>query len=215
MATARVIPPGVASNPSQTITIDGTLVPSPQGCIVSAPVGQQIAVTFNNTSGSPISITFTPQGVFADIPSFTGTQTRYAQGGTNTTVNYVINGVIAEPYAIQIGSGPMVITLSQTNTGTTQYSPNPVAVPLGDATQSGTVKIVSAAPGGAGYNLTWKNNNDPFLPPINSSDATPHPVAPGALAASYDYSAGMTSPQGKNVRTLGGGGGGTVKIRPS
>ncbi|HVM93195.1 MAG TPA: hypothetical protein VMT67_10315 [Terriglobales bacterium] len=210
---AQPIPPVADFNLNVTITIDNTLTPTPQGCVASAPAGQQIAFTFTNNSGSPISVTFTPNTLFSDMASLSGSQTQYVQGGTNASVNYVINGNNNQPYAIQVGIGPMVVTLGQATDGSTTYTPDPVAIPLGNNNaQTGTLQI-SAVPGN-GYNVAWKNNSDPFKPPITSSGGQAHALF-GASAQDYPYSANLAAPKDINVHTLGGGGGGTVKVRPS
>jgi hypothetical protein len=187
MATAPVFPEDAAYNQNQTITIDSTLVPSPQGCIVSAPAGQQIAVTFTNSGPNPINITFTPQGYFTNMANLTGSQVQYVNGGVDAGVNYYINGVIDEPYAIQLGDGPMTVTISTLANGSINYSPNSVAVPLGSVIQTGSLEMVAAIPGN-GYGVgPWAPSN-PFNPPLQGT-GQPSSVAVGASAGTYTYTA--------------------------
>jgi hypothetical protein len=209
MATARVFRKDPDYNQNQTITIDSSLVPSPQGCIVSAPAGQQIAVTFNNTGPNPISITFTPQGYFSNIPSLTGSQVQNVNGGVNAGVNYYINGNLNEPYAIQLGDGPMIVTISTAANGSVSYSPSIVAVPLGSVIQTGSLEMVAAVPGN-GYDIENWSPSDPFDPPITETGEGSD-VATGATAGTYTYGADDWVDHKPPI--VGGGGGGTVKIR--
>jgi hypothetical protein len=201
MATARVFPTDENYNQNQTIVIDSTLVPSPQGCIVSGPAGQQIAVTFNNTGPNSISITFTPQGYFTDMPALTGSEVQYVDGGVDAGVNYYINGLLTEPYAIQLGDGPMIVTVSTNADGSISCSPATVAVPLGSTVQTGSLEMVAAVPGD-GYDVGPWSPSDPFDPPIEGT-GEPSDVASGATAGGYTYTADPA----------GAPSGGTVKIR--
>jgi len=205
---ARVIP--IESyNQNQTINIDSTLTPSPQGCMVSGPVGQSITVTFTNNSGSTITMSFTPKaangGMFTDITNLaTGSsQAQTVPGGTGASVNYTItgNGVSTGPWAIQAGLGPMVVVIGGNNALT--YTPNPVAIPLGNNSLGTGTILVRPAVAGDGYNINW-NGNDPFTPALKSADGISHSLL-NAQAGSYNYTAAVSDGATLNIAAGPGG----------
>ncbi|MFY9906942.1 MAG: hypothetical protein WBX02_04130 [Terriglobales bacterium] len=206
MATARELPiEDFNANP--TITIDATLIPSPQACMVAG--ANEMSVTFSNTSGQSIQISFVPPAVqggpvlFSNISSFPNTQTIPA--GTNASVNYTltVNGVVSEPYCIQINDGPMIVQLATVNNVIT-YTPPTVAVPETSVMADGTLAILGAISGNS-YPISWTNNDDPFTPAITSSGSASHASNPGTAGNTYTYTAGPPPDDQP--------GGGTVIIR--
>ncbi len=172
----------------------------PEGCILQA--GQN--VTFTNNAGTPISIVFTPSGLFTNItnlsptpPNNTNTQTAHSSGSVNysVTVGAATNG----PYAVQCGPGPMYVTVSGNNNTGITLSPDPVAIPIG-----GTLQLDPAVSTNK-YEVGW-TNVDPFIVPVTSVDSTPHTENPNDGAASYPYTVLKTSIEG------GGGKGGKVIV---
>jgi len=205
MATARVIP--FEDNPPvQLIAIDATYTPSSEGCFIQA--GQ--SVTFTNNSGVTIDIKFTPNPitptVFNDILGLakgnsSNPQTPLVAAGTANYGVYVGGVHRSGPYAIQVGAGPMKVQIQDSSSGPV-CTPNPVAIPHDASAGGGTLEMVSAdyvyAVGPAPF-------SDMFNPPLTSADSKPHTNMSGA--GDFDYTVTQKSPK------LGGGGGGTVKIK--
>ncbi len=119
-------------------------------------------------------------------------------------MNYTvtISGGSFEPFAIEVGTGPLEISV-------TNAVPNPsVAVipPNGEI-------IFTATDQNCG--IIWKDNNDPFIPLLtevyvgesNNTPATEH----GSSAKNFPYSLNSSAPQHKDHH-VGGGGGGTIKV---
>jgi hypothetical protein len=193
MAAARNYLDALDFNPNQTITIDSTCTPTPQGCIVSAPAFSNAIVTFANTAPFQISISFSPgtQSIFPNplvIAANSNSPTYTVAGGTNLGLNYSItgNGIATGPFALQLGVGPMAVQI--TGSGSTlSYTPNPVAVPQGNAANGMGTLAISAPSTTLPINWT---STDPFNPPINSADGNSHPLAGGSNAGSYIYNAG-------------------------
>jgi hypothetical protein len=206
MATAREFPiEDFNANP--TITINTDLTPTPQACMVAGDV--QMSVTFSNSSGQAIQVSFVPPAIpgapvlFSTISSFPNTQT--IPVGTNASVNYYVtaDGEISGPWCIQINDGPMIVELTTVNNEIV-YTPATVAVPETSVMADGTLAIVGAISGN-NYPISWNNNDDPFTPAINSSGSGSHASNPGTAGNSYTYTAGP-SPNDQP-------GGGTVIIR--
>ena len=211
MATARVIP-FEDNTPAQTITIDSTFTPSTTGCFVQA--GQ--SVIFTNNSGVTIDIRFTPnpvtQTVFNDItalsstaPNNTNTQQPLIPNGTANYYVYVGGVKQADgPYAIQAGIGPMVVQITNTANGPV-CTPDTIAIPHNAVSLGGGTLQMNPYPSTDQYSVSWAGGNASFNPPLTSADAKPHTnVSP---LGTYPFIVVKVSP------TLGGGGGGTVKIK--
>ena len=215
MATARYIQP--EDVPALNITITSSGVASPnQTCIIAN--GQQ--VIFTNTSGSSVNIVFqldaqdptvavfnNVNGLSPTAPNNTNSQTPLT---SNRTVNYsiVIGTNTFGPYAIQVGAGPMYISVSYNsalNKG--DVTPDTAVVPF-----RGTVEMISTD---YQYRITW-----------NASNGNPFP----GLTDIYTYSNPLTKvysdtlpvgPYGYTVTKTGmiadgtGHGGGTVKVGSS
>ncbi|MGO8985254.1 MAG: hypothetical protein ACLPHI_06685 [Terriglobales bacterium] len=187
-----------ASTLNITITANDA---TPEGSILTP---QQTSVEFYNNSGTTISIAFTPAGVLTNVNNLLNGQTSTPQSmPANTSVNYsvTIGGVINPlgPFAIQAGTGAMVVTVS----GTTDItcSPDPVAIPAG-----GNL-MMKPAVSTNNYPVGW-DDGDPFTVPITRVDSASHtddPVNGGP--GYYPYTVTEPSP------LLKGGGGGTVIIR--
>lgn len=206
MATARELPiEDFNANP--TITINAALTPSPQACMVSG--SGQMSVTFSNSSGQAIQISFVPPAIpgdpvlFSGMSSFPNTQT--VPAGTNASVNYYVtaNGEISGPWCIQVNDGPMIVQLTTVG-GVIDYTPSTVAVPQTSVMADGTLVIVGSNSGN-NYPISWASNNDPFTPALDSSDGTSHASNPGTAGNSYAYTAGPAP--------IDQPGGGTVIIR--
>jgi hypothetical protein len=207
MATQRVIPIEVDSYPAKVITINPGYVPTPQACKIAGSAQQE--VTFTNNSGATIDIRFDGipviGNVFSDITGLTDGNSSDPQlpQVANGTANYrvYVGGVkqAGGPYAIQVGNGPMYIQVTNVATGP-MTNPDPVAIPYG-----GTLEML---PGDAHtYGVSWKNNLDPFTPPITKVDSTPHTEQLSAIA-DYKYTVTKTE-----IKFGTGNGGGTVKIK--
>lgn len=157
MATAYSIPPeeDLAAYP---ITISNTGVLSPAACIISN--GQSVQFTNN----SPNTITITIEADAFGVTVFDQNNVPVGpNGGTatinpivnNRTVNYNIDGSSNYPYAIQVGNGPLWVSVN----ADVAY-PQPCVVPLG-----GTIEMASTD--GVTYSINWTNNAvNPWLPPL-------------------------------------------------
>jgi hypothetical protein len=202
MATARILDQGAFT--AQNITISGTGLATPQ----AVPIANGQQVTFTNSSGSPINIVFvadpahTGVSVFNNVsglsptaPNNTNTQTPQVN---DRTVNYnvVIGGNTYGPYAIQVGSGPIYISVTGSNT-----TPDPVVIPT-----NGWVEFFATD---TNYTVTWQaSTGDPFYPPITSiavgvGNNSPHQAKLAPNSFPYTLRVGLAD----------GNGGGTVKVR--
>jgi hypothetical protein len=209
MATQRVIPIEEDSYPAKVITIqlvNNKYVPTPQACKIYG--SQQQSVTFTNNSGVPINITFEPNPitptVFNDINNLgNGLSDTQLPQVANGTVNYFVNpvgGNSVDPYAIQVGIGPMKIQVVYDSANAVALcTPDPVAIPY-----AGTLEMDSGD--GNSYSVTWKNNVDPFAPnnPLTTVDNTPHTEDLSALVG-YTYTVQKTPPPIKQGTGRGGG----------
>src|SRR5215469_8150854 len=114
MATARVF-----TAADQPVNINPQGQANPAGCQIQD--GQN--VTFTNNSSSPISILFdqtaiSNQTVFDDINSLApGSNYTEAPLVPNITVNYNVSmgGRTTGPFAIEVGTGPLEISITATN----------------------------------------------------------------------------------------------------
>jgi hypothetical protein len=118
---------------------------------------------------------------------------------TDGSVNYFVsvNGVqVGGPYAIQVGNGPLYVTIGNNNT-----NPDPVAVPPG-----GTLEMYSTDT--KTYHLHWTTTGNPFPTPapglltVNPANNIPYTNTPKTIAI-YAYSFPTTKESN---------GGGTIKI---
>lgn len=203
MAVARYL-----SDPqpqAQQININSQGGANPSGIAV----GNGQPVDFNNNSGSTISINFantaiTQQRVFNDIPNLAAGQS-FAESPLidDVTVNYTvaIGANTFGPYAIEVGSGPLQVSV-------TNAVPDPeisVIPPNGEIQFAATDVDCS---------ISWKNNNDPFTPPVDGVyvGQSNNPVARenGNSGKNFLYDLNANAPVG--AHRLLGGGGGTIKV---
>ena len=201
---ARVIP-FEDSATAQNISITATGA-TPGGCILTAV---QDTVTFTNSSGYSIDITFNPTGIFNNVSNLSptsGSNVNTQPAPVNASVNYYVTvyepGVTVTngPYAIQQGTGAMVVTVSGSGTNIT-CAPDPVAIPVG-----GNLKM-SPAISTSQYTVGW-TNGDPFTTPITTVDNTSHTDDPQDGPGDYSYKIPKPS-----VTAGTGNGGGTVKVK--
>jgi|CZKY01.1.fsa_nt_gi hypothetical protein len=210
MATQRVIPIEEDTYPAQEITIqlvNNNYVPTPQACKIYG--SQQQSVTFINNSGATVNITFEPNPitptVFNDILNLANNTSSgpWSPLVADGTVNYFVNpagGNSVQPYAIQVGIGPMKIQVVYDSAlGLAKCTPDPVAIPY-----AGTLEM--DAGDSNSYSVTWKNNIDPFAPtnPLTTVDNTPHTEDVAALLT-YTFSVQKTPPSPKEGTGRGGG----------
>ena len=201
---ARVIP--FEDNASaKSISVTATDA-TPEGCILTMV---QNAVTFTNNSGYVIDIKFNPTGIFTDIIGLTPTSPNNfdtQSAPSNMAVNYNVTvyesgeTVINGPYAIQTGTGYMVVTVSGSGNNLTN-TPEEVAIPV-----AGNLMMYTSS--NDSYPVAW-TDGDPFTHPITTVDNSSHtddPVNGGP--GEYPYQVGQPSP--KDVP-----GAGTVIIRGS
>ncbi len=175
------------------------------GGVVSAngyiKIGSQDTVAFYNGASFPVNIVFTSN--FSEIAGLQPGRTSAAIGGTtlNTTVNYTIYNAntgqpASGPYAIEFGTGPLVVRITNLNT-----SPGAIAIPAG-----GEIQFNSDAT----YNITWKYSNGN---PANVWSPQPAQVSAGvnstqlALAGANGQNLSYTITSTQLTQ-----GGGTVKV---
>src|SRR6266478_2754987 len=152
MATARVF-----TAPAQPININQQGQANPGGVQIS----NDQSVKFSNNSGSTISITFAPtaisnETVFNDINNLaSGANSTEAPLVSDITVNYSVtmNGQIAGPFAIEVGTGPLEISV-------TSGAPTPLngAIPPNGEIQFNSTDVQ--------YPIAWPDG-DPFTPALN------------------------------------------------
>lgn len=158
-------------------------------------------VSFYNGAAFPVNIVFTSN--FPQISNLQPGQTSPAIGGSplNVTVNYTVYNAntgqaTGGPYAVEFGTGPLVVHISNLNT-----SPGSIAVPAG-----GEIQFNSDAT----YNVTWKYSNGS---PANVWNPQPGQIAVGlngvqvALAGANGQSLTYTITASQLTQ-----GGGTVKV---
>ncbi len=158
-------------------------------------------VSFYNGAAFPVNIVFTSN--FSQISSLAPGQTSPAIGGSplNVTVDYTIYNAntgqpTGGPYAVEFGTGPLVVHISNLNT-----TPGSIAVPAGGEIQFNSDAV---------YNITWKYSNGS---PANVWSPQPTQVAAGlnavqvALAGANGQSLAYTI--AASALTQGGG---TVKV---
>ena len=201
MATARVL----HVDNSGPITVGSSLIPSPQGCVI--PAGG--SVNFTNNSGGTITVTVIPSSVFG-IGSFTlqngGSQLLSAAPpqAPNGSVSYYINGNSQQPYAIQVGTGPMLVQITGGINPT--YTPQVTAMAAG-----GTLQMN----GDQAYNIVW-TSGQPVTPPTLTRVAAGmggNPVHTGIpTAGSFPYNCAPGSRDAK-LGEVGNGGGGKIIVR--
>jgi hypothetical protein len=200
MATARVIHDEDKDNPNpQQIAISSSSV-VPKAVIIAN--GQPVTFTSN---GPTVNITFEPDA-FPPSPGFvvfnniTGVSpanpVTVSPQTTNRTVNYNIDGSNVYPYAIQVGNGPMYVSI--VNGSPVQ---DPVVIPL-----NGTIEVI----GDKNYTVNWNaSNGDPFNAPLTNIYTAGNPLntthTDRLPVADYGYT---ISPKDAGVP-----GGGTVKIK--
>ena len=210
MAAAPNLP--LSESITWDITIDDTYTPSRQGIVVSQ--GDQI--NFENESGVDIIIAFQTNGngqavypaMNLSVPN--NGSNGFAAPNANCAANYYIYNsdvtppaLLSGPFAIQVGTGPMFVTVGGSVTNPT-YNPETVAVPLGTSLPPGTGNLqMNTAT--TTFGITWKNNNDPFTPPITQTDGSAHGVAQTSALSTYTYYAGPSPVQNPA--------GGTVIVR--
>jgi hypothetical protein len=201
MAAARNLPPIPDPNPQQ-ITISNTGVLSPATCIIAN--GQQ--VTFINNLSYSINITFEAdaQGVVVftspvAVPG-NGGSTMISPLTNDRTVNYNTDGSDTFPYAIQVGAGPLYISVSLSGT-TVQVTPSPAIIPA-----QGTWQLFKASGDANTYKVTWPNVNNPPFPDFTVNNQTQ--TASVSTPAYVGYHVKL--PPSPLLTT--GSGGGTIKV---
>lgn len=202
MAAARNLPPLGEDVPNpQIITITNN-IPSPATCIIANGQG----VTFTNASTTvPVSIyfeadakgvtVFTPNPVLVGASSST---TVYPQT-QDRTVNFGVNDTQNTPYAIQVGAGPLYISVSL-NAGVVNVTPSPATIPAG-----GTWEVFKAAIDANIYKVTWPNVAAPPFPDFTVNNT---PQTANAVAGNFDYKVKL----GPGPAAKTGNGGGTIKV---
>jgi hypothetical protein len=198
---ARAIP--FVATP-QNISITATDA-NPEGCILTTI---QTSVTFTNNSGYPIDITFNPTGIFnnvTNLPPTAGSNVNTQPAPANFSVNYNVTvhipgGTVTNgPYAIQAGTGSMVVMVSGSGNSITCV-PDPVAIPVG-----GNLKM-SPAVNSNQYAVAW-TDGDPFTIPITTVDNVSHTENPQDGPGQYRFTVTKTSP-----RETGPGGGKVIVV---
>ncbi len=202
MAAARNLPPMDDPTPLQ-ITISNTGVLSPATCKILN--GQ--AVQFINNLSYAINITFEAdvQGVvvFASpvqVPG-NGNITTISPLVNDRTVNYNTDGSQTFPYAIQVGAGPLYISVSMNNTGTILVTPSPAIIPSG-----GTWQLFQAAGDNNVYDVTWPNVAAPPFPNFTVNNTTQ--TASANTSAYVGYKIKLHHQLNEST----GQGGGTIKV---
>ena len=202
MATARVIP-----EQEQRITINAQGDANPSA--VRIDNGQN--VTFNNNSGATISIYFlntaiNNRRVFDDILNLQNGQS-YTEAPlvSDVTVNYNISISQDNPFAIEVGAGPLEISV-------TGIDPTPE---IGAMPPNGEVLFQSAD--GLTHDLSWPHG-DPFNPPINSVTPSGSSGTENGNKGRFGYTIvslqapAQTSARVANMVAQPMGGGGTIKV---
>lgn len=166
------------NSPSSSAAIQLVFAANPPG--VANPPGP---VLFNNVTLSP------GQG--------TGNLTPLAANGS---VNYTVlvgGAAVGEVYAVQVGNGPLYVTVS----GTT-CTPQTIAIPL-----QGSAEFYSID--GVNHTITWNTSNGNPFPGLSNIYALANPLTKAYTTSSpvnpYGYMVGPSP--------LATGGGGTVKIK--
>jgi hypothetical protein len=152
MATARVL-----TAPDQPVNINPQGQADPAGCQIED--GQN--VKFSNNSGSPISILFaqtaiSKKKVFDDINNLaSGSNHTEALLVSGITVNYNVSmgGRAYGPFAIEVGAGPLEISVTDTN-------PTPSA---GVIPPNGEIQFTATD---YKCNVSWPDG-DPFNPQLD------------------------------------------------
>ena len=153
MATARVYPAA-----DQPVNINPQGQANPAGCLIEN--GQN--VTFTNNSGSTISILFdqtaiSKQTVFNDINNLApGSNHTEAPLVRDITVNYNVSmdGKKREPFAIEVGAGPLEISVTAT-----EPTPKIATVPRNGEIQFNATDYKC--------DITWLDG-DPLDPQLNN-----------------------------------------------
>ena len=152
MATARVF-----NAADQPVNVNPQGEANPAGCQIQD--GQN--VTFTNSSNSPISILFaqtaiSKQTVFDDINNLApGANYTEAPRASDITVNYKVSmgGQIKGPFAIEVGAGPLEISVTGTNP-----TPGDGVIP-----PNGEIQFTATD---YKCNVSWPDG-DPFRPPLD------------------------------------------------
>jgi len=177
---------------AQIITILAGGVASPQGVILAAST----QIQFNNQSGQPVTITYTANGnqggnlfppVSNPIPNG-GNSGVLTPNYTNGAMNYTVTpspGVAAGPYAIQLGSGNMVVGVTNNNT-----NPGSVVIPYG-----GNLQVISFD--SSQYDIGW----GPATPFNNLNETGTNVYTAQTLEFGYSLTAQEAGPGGE----IGGG----------
>jgi len=206
MAAAPNLP--MSETVIRNITIDDTFTPTPQGIVVN----QGDTINFTNNSGVDIVIEFQTnspgQPVYPpmNLEIDDGDSNGFTAPNYDCAANYYIyNGTnLVGPFVIQVGAGPMYVVVTQSGT-TVTYAPQTVAVPLGSILPPGLGKLEMQGPS-TSLPVAWKNNSDPFNPPIQATDGVSHPVNSSATDGGYTYFAGpspIENPTGGRVIVQG------------
>jgi len=208
MSAARHIP--ITAAVTHDVTIDATYTPSPKYVVA----GYGDTIWFRNNSsiqlvvqcgvnppggsvqvGGNLTVPTTPIGASFVAPNSDGATNYYIYQSGNPTP-------LSGPWAIQVGNGPIYVTV---NGGLT--APDPVAVPPG-GNPGGKLEIY--ATDNNNYTIAWPGG-DPFTPAVGS-------VVPGMQNNSVQTvnNTGAVKDYNYTVRQSGsfteGNGGGKVKV---
>jgi hypothetical protein len=201
MATARVL-----TTPDQPININRQGQANPSG----VQIANDQSVKFSNNSGSPISITFSATAisnktVFNDINNLaSGANYSEAPLVAGITVNYNIslNNQIYGPFAIEVGTGPLEISVTAT-------SPTPT---IGAIPPNGEIQFTATDDQCA---ITWLEG-DPFTPALNNvyvGQANNRVgVENGNSGKDFGYTLAPSAGAGQAAKMRPLGGGGTIKV---
>ncbi len=201
MATARVF-----TAPDQLININWQGQANPAG----VQINSDQSVQFNNNSGSTISITFAQTAisgktVFNNINNLgSGANFTEAPLVSDITVNYNVslNGQTYGPFAIEVGTGQLEISVSGT-----EPTPSIGAIP-----PNGEIQFTATD---EQYAITWQDG-DPFTPVLNyvyvGQAKNPVGTENGNSGKDFHYTLAPSAEamQAAEINPLGGGG--TIKV---
>ncbi|MFY9673245.1 MAG: hypothetical protein WAK13_02280 [Terriglobales bacterium] len=201
MAAAPNLPPMDDPEPQQ-ITISNTGVLSPATCTIAN--GQQ--VEFINDLSYTINITFEADA--QGVTVFSSPVAVAGNGGiatispqtNNRTVNYNTDGSQNFPYAIQVGNGPLYISVVTNSTGGVDVTPSPAIIPA-----NGTWQLYKASGDNNTYNVSWPNVSAPPFPNFTVNNTTQT-----ASTTTSNYVAYKVQRPTPTEST--GSGGGTIKV---
>ena len=201
MATARVL-----TTPDQLVNINRQGQASPAG----VQIADNQSVQFSNNSGSPISITFSAtaisnQTVFNDINNL-ASGANYTEaplvGGITVNYNVSMNNQVYGPFAIEVGTGPLEISV-------TAATPTPL---VGAIPPNGEIQFSATD---QKCTITWQDS-DPFTPALNEvyvgQANNPVGAENGNTAKDFGYTLAPSAAAVQTAMLHPLGGGGTIKV---